>query len=116
MQELGDVIVSYLNIIEELEMAAHVCSFSHGPSQVHRPFSTDRPVIAGDRIEGTSPLGQLANQVDLCTGVGPGRRTFVASHLYSLSHVFKDRLTVYVELHSNTEYILNIKSGHIVFK
>ena len=63
---------SYLHIIQELETTFFACSFSHSPSQVHWPFPTNRPVIAGDCIEGAGPLRKLTHQVNLCAGVGPG--------------------------------------------
>lgn len=66
------VAVTYLNVVQELEAASFICSFSHSPSQIHGPFSSKRPVIAGDRIKSTGPLSELTHQVDLRTGVSPG--------------------------------------------
>jgi hypothetical protein len=63
---------TYLNIIQELEAASFIRSFSHSPGQVHRSFPSSRPVIAGDRIKGTGPFSELTHQVNLCTGVRPG--------------------------------------------
>lgn len=64
--------IPYLDVVQELEMASLTCSFSHSPSQLHRPFAPNRPVIAGDRVKGTGALRQLTHQVNLGTGVGPG--------------------------------------------
>ena len=58
---VSTVVGSYLDVIQEPETTPFTCSFSHSPRQVHRPLSTNRPVIAGDRIKGASPLRELAH-------------------------------------------------------
>lgn len=68
---ISTVVGSYLDIIQELETTSLTCSFSHSPRQVHRPLSTHRPVVAGDRVKGASPLRELAHQVNLSPGVSP---------------------------------------------